>query len=119
MGTAWPASRTWGASRSAAVWTASDRIPSRSRVRMIRRAISPRLAINTESNISVSMPVHRAGGEGVAAERPAERRLDGPGAVEQRGQVDPGLDPHLVEHRDEVLGGDVAGGARGDRAAAE
>ncbi len=34
-------------------------------------------------------------------------------------QVDAGLDAHLVQHRDEVLGGDVAGRARRHRAAAE
>src|ERR1700755_3255997 len=34
-------------------------------------------------------------------------------------QVDAGLDPHLVQHRDEVLGGDVAGRPRRHRAAAE
>ncbi len=37
----------------------------------------------------------------------------------QRRQVDAGLDAHLVQHRDEILGGDVAGGPRRDRAAAE
>ena len=33
-------------------------------------------------------------------------------APEQRLEVDAGLDAHLVQHRDEVLGGDVAGRAR-------
>ena len=39
--------------------------------------------------------------------------------AEQRLEVDARLDPHLVQHRDEVLGGDVAGRARRHRAAAE
>ena len=46
-------------------------------------------------------------------------RCSSAGAREQRRQVDAGLDPHLVQHRDEVLGGDVAGRARRHRAAAE
>ena len=40
-------------------------------------------------------------------------------AAEQRLEVDAGLDPHLVEHRDQILGGDVAGRARRHRTAAE
>src|SRR4051794_4374628 len=109
------ASRTCGAWRSASVWTAMARMPSRRRVRMTRRAISPRLATRADSN----MPLHRAGHERVRAERPAEVRLRLPGGGEQRRQVDPGLHAHLAEHRHDVLGGDVARRARGHRAAAE
>src|SRR4051812_46960655 len=90
-------------------------MPSRCSVRNTRRAISPRLATRTDSN----MPVDWSGHQGVAAQRTAEVRLRGARALQQRGQVDAGLDAHLVEHRDEVLRGHVAGGARGHRAAAQ
>ena len=53
----------------------------------------------------------RAGGRAP----PARRARPRPGAARSI----PGLDPHLVQHRDHVLAGDVAGRARGDRAAAE
>ena len=40
-------------------------------------------------------------------------------AVDQRVEVDAGVDPHVVEHVHEILGDDVAGRARRVRAAAE
>jgi hypothetical protein len=55
----------------------------------------------------------------VRAERAAEDLLGRARGLEQRVEVDAGLDPHLVQHRDEVLGGDVAGRAGRDGAAAE
>ena len=57
--------------------------------------------------------------ERVRAELAAEQLAHRVRREEQRAQVDPGLDPHLVQHPDEVLGGDVAGRARRHRAAAE
>ena len=48
-----------------------------------------------------------------------EHLLDRPRGLDQARQVDPGLDAHLVQHRDHVLGRDVAGRARRHRAAAE
>src|SRR6185369_7856682 len=65
------------------------------------------------------VPLDRSGDEGVGGERAAEDLLGGPRRLEQLAQVDPGLDPHLVQHRDQVLAGDVAGRAGRDRAAAE
>ena len=66
------------------------------------------------------MPVDRPGHQRVAA------RAGGRGSPARaartraaRAQVDAGLDPHLVQHRDEILAGDVAGRARRHRAAAE
>src|SRR5438093_11977117 len=65
------------------------------------------------------MPVDRAGAEHVSAKRPAENLLGGARGLDQPRQVDPGPDPHLVEHRHEVLRGDVPRRSRGQRAAAE
>src|SRR3954469_19196360 len=65
------------------------------------------------------VPVDRPRDQRVRAQRPAEHALGLARGLEQAIQVDPGLDAHLVQHRDEVLRGDVAGRARRDRAAAE
>ena len=65
------------------------------------------------------MPVDGPGAQHVGAERAAQHLLRGARGLDQARQVDPGLDPHLVQHRDDVLAGDVAGRARRDRAAAE
>src|SRR5206468_11782480 len=64
-------------------------------------------------------PVDRTGDQGVRAERPAEDALSLARGLEQAVEVDPRLDAHLVPHRDEVLGGEIAGRAGGHRAAAE
>src|SRR4051794_35633721 len=68
---------------------------------------------------SVAMPVHRPGDEDVACELPPEDPLHLARARDQRLEVDPGLDAHLVEHRDEVFACDVAGRPRRHGAAAE
>src|SRR5213596_4252916 len=68
---------------------------------------------------SVAMPVHRSGDEDVAREPPPQELLHLARGGDERLEVDPRLDPHLVEHRHEVLAGDVAGRARGDGAATE
>src|ERR1700722_12540824 len=52
MCTASSASRTYGRSTSASEYTATARIPIRRAVRITRRAISPRLATSTDSNIT-------------------------------------------------------------------
>src|SRR3954462_3301164 len=49
------------------------------------------------------LPVARAGDERVRTERPAEHALGVARRLEQRVEVDAGLDAHLVQHRDEVL----------------
>src|SRR5262249_18507690 len=67
----------------------------------------------------ILVPVDRAGHERVRAERAAEHALRLPRGGEQRVEVDPRLDAHLVQHRDEVLARDVAGRAGRDGAAAE
>src|SRR5262245_7688792 len=120
MWTARSAPRTCGAPASASLKTATDSIPSRASVRSIRTAISPRLAIRTRSNIASAarVMVDRAGGDRVRAERTSEDGLGLARREQQLLQVDAGLEPHLVEHRDEVLGGDVAGRSRRERAAA-
>ena len=53
------------------------------------------------------------------AQRAAEDRGDVAGRGQQRLEVDAGVDAHLVQHRDEVLRGDVARGAGRDGAPAE
>src|SRR6185437_14330572 len=53
------------------------------------------------------------------AEPPAEHLLGATGTGEQGIEVDAGGDPHLLEHRGEILRGDVAGGAGGHGTAAE
>src|SRR5690606_17254750 len=57
MWTASSASRTCSARASASEWTATVAIPSRLAVRMIRQAISPRLAIRILLNIAPSLLV--------------------------------------------------------------
>src|SRR5512146_742276 len=52
MCTASSASRTCGARASASLYTATDDTPSSRQARMIRSAISPRLAMSTFVNIS-------------------------------------------------------------------
>src|SRR5580692_3225502 len=122
MWTARSAPRTCGAPASASEKTATDSIPRRASVRSIRTAISPRLAIRTRSNMAsgaARLVIDRAGRERVRAERPAEHLLRLARGEQQLLQVDAGLDAHLVKHRDEVLGGDVAGRAGRERTAAE
>src|SRR5437764_3124465 len=65
------------------------------------------------------VPVDRTRDQRVRAERAPEDPLGLAGGLQQRVEVHAGLDAHLVQHRDEVLGGDVAGGALRHRAAAE
>src|SRR3954466_2407307 len=67
----------------------------------------------------LALPVDRTGDEGVGAERSAEHLLRRARGRDQLLEVDFGLDLHLVQHRDQVLGGDVAGGTGRHRAAAE
>ena len=55
----------------------------------------------------------------MAPERTAEHVLRRARGREQRREIHAGLDPHLVQHRDEILGGDVAGRPGRHRAAAE
>src|SRR6266700_4480319 len=54
--TAWSASSTWRASRSASEYTATVWIPIRRAVRITRQAISPRLAIRIFLNTQPSRP---------------------------------------------------------------
>src|SRR5438874_1909601 len=80
--------------------------------------LAPALSTSlTGQNLPV--PIHRASHERMRAEGAPEDALRLARGREQRVQVDAGLDPHLVQHRDEVLAGDVAGRALGHRAAAE
>ena len=53
------------------------------------------------------------------AERPAEHLLRRARGLDQPLERDARLDAHLMQHRDEILGGDVPGGTRGERAASE
>src|ERR1700760_3571780 len=80
MQTAWSASRTNGRCASTVECTATVRTPRRLAVRMMRRAISPRLAISTEDIMIVPLP---------PADVPlhpenAEARLRRNGAVQRR-----------------------------------
>ena len=52
-------------------------------------------------------------------QRAAEDLLDPARACEQRRELDARVDAHLVQHRDEVLSGDVAGRAGRHGAATE
>src|SRR5215213_3542292 len=84
MHTSSSAKRTCRLSRSASEYTATVRIPSSRQARMTRRAISPRLAINTFRNTYASDPslegFRRAGPHFLLAGRDAgdaERELGG------------------------------------------
>ena len=58
--------------------------------------------------LGAAAPVDRSGQQRVAAERAPEDLLHAACARDQRGQVDARRDPHLMQHRNEILGGDVA-----------
>ena len=64
-------------------------------------------------------PLHGPRREDVAPEPASEQSLDLARGVNQGDEVDAGRDPHLVQHRDEILGRDIAGRADGHRTAAE
>src|SRR5918996_3410899 len=64
-------------------------------------------------------PLHRPGREQVCPERPAEHLLSLRRSGDQLSQVDAGPDPHLLEHRDQVLGRDIPRRAGWHGAAAE
>src|SRR6266540_5287913 len=90
--------------------------------RMVRRPSSPRSQPTTDcsrSALSGMGPLDGPGDEDVAAQRTSEHTLDVAARLEQRLDVDARLDAHLVQHRDQVLRRDVAGGAGRDGAAAE
>src|SRR5438270_6762321 len=67
----------------------------------------------------LAIPVHRACEEHVARQSPAEDRLHLGRGGDQRRHIDPGLDSHLAEHRDQIFAGHVAGRPGGNRAPAE
>src|SRR2546427_3572975 len=88
MATASSASATNGHARSASEYTATDRIPSERQARMMRRAISPRLATRTleskDSGGGRRVPrdeVHRRPAPARLPPRPADGAHDpaGPG----------------------------------------
>jgi hypothetical protein len=64
-------------------------------------------------------PVDRPGNQRVAAKRSAKQLLQTLAAGEQGLQVHARMHAHLMQHRDEILGGDVASRAGGHRAAAK
>src|ERR687891_581871 len=64
-------------------------------------------------------PAHGTCDEHVTAERAAEHLLDVAAGGQQLLEVDARLVAHLVQHREQVLGGDIAGGAGRHGAAAE
>src|SRR5262245_49674641 len=61
----------------------------------------------------------RAGLVDLSFQRPPELLLEPRGHADERIEVDPRLDPLAVQEVDEVLRGDVPGGARRERAAAD
>src|SRR3954451_22456135 len=104
----------WAAgARSAAASTAARASGLRGICGVLSRA-GPRTTLT-----SLAVPVHWAGREQVARERAPEHVAHRAARLEQLLDVDAGVVVHLVEHRDEVLRGDVAGGALRHRAAAK
>src|SRR5437762_747609 len=65
------------------------------------------------------LPLDRAGAQDVGSERAAKKLLHRARGVEQAPEVHAGGDLHLVQHRDEILGGDVPGRPGGQRTAAQ
>jgi len=63
--------------------------------------------------------MHRTGLGHVALQRPPDKLLGKPGALDELLQVHPRFNPHLVQHVDQVLCGDVSGGALRVGAAAQ
>src|SRR5262245_60899239 len=51
--------------------------------------------------VSGIVPLHRAGGQDVRAQRAPEHALHVAAGVQQLGQVDAGVDAHLMEHGDQ------------------
>src|SRR5919112_6043260 len=87
------------------------RIPSPAASHVTTGSVSP--------SASVIGPAHRAGRQHVAAERASEDALHVAAGREQQIEVDSGLDAHLVQHRQQVLGRDVPRRAGWNRAPAE
>src|ERR1043166_3181470 len=69
--------------------------------------------------IPVVQGARRAGLHDHARERPAQDPLRETRNVDQRIEIDPRRNSHVVHHMDEILGADVADRARGERASAE
>src|SRR5258708_35813642 len=99
ISTAESAHRTCSAPASRSVYTATDRMPSAESVRMIRTAISPRLAIRTAENIgshpedAVADRLQRCvvgGGQGQAEDAAGVRRAEGPALPDPGGRRIPG-----------------------------
>src|SRR3954454_10313816 len=68
---------------------------------------------------TLPVPLHRSRREQMRPQRPTQGPLPLRGSFDQLRQVHPGLDPHLLEHRGQVLGRDVPRGARRHRTTAE
>ena len=94
-----------GDSAADALGTAGDECDSRSHVFIA----FPWLRFSGRRAVGDRGPVHRTGHDAVAGELAAQDRLRRTGGVDDRRETDAGLHAHLVEHVDQVLGGDVAG----------
>ena len=74
---------------------------------------------NRPTRLRPRLPVDRPRAQHVRAQRAPQHLLRRPRGGDQLRQVDPRLDPHLVQHRDHVLAADVAGRARRHRTTTE
>src|SRR5690606_25173670 len=88
------------------------------RVAVGLNSLSMRLDLRP-ATLASRLPFNRAGGEKVRSEWSTQQLLHRPRSLEQPLQVHPGGDVHLMQHRDQVLRGDVAGRAGRHRAASQ
>src|SRR5271154_4051773 len=77
------------------------------------------LCLGAGCSARVGRPVDRTGNDAVTGQFAAKHALRGAGRIDQGGQRNPGRYAHLLEHADQILRGDVSGGSRRHRAAAE
>src|SRR3982074_739246 len=73
----------------------------------------------TSRRDSTPMPHHWTGGEHMASQPPSEHGLSVSRCTQQSVDRHAGVDLHLVEHRDQVLAGDIPRGALRHRAPAQ
>src|SRR3712207_7332606 len=86
----------YGSSATSSTPSAARRERTHSAAARSPASAEPRTIPASARTSSAIVPVNGPGDEGVAPQRPPQHLLRAARAVDHRGEVDPGLDPHLV-----------------------